>query len=632
MPLPKPKNSEVDAYLYIKETLKTVGWDVRNPARHPTGQVYTQSECLSHPEIRQFLGLQKPENVVKVTDTVFWVIEAKREHRQLDQATEEAEGYAREINQSKNLKVRFISGVAGNESDGYLVRTRFLVNGKFHPIKINGREISAPLSPQIARLVLETGCDIQDLPIDEKLFLSTAEKINEYLHLGAINKSQRATVMAALLLALIDETPPNIDAKPKVLIGDINARAKAMLENQGKSEFYRHIEITLPATEDNHFKFKKAIVQTIQEFNNLNVRSAMNSGADVLGKFYEVFLKYGNGAKEIGIVLTPRHITKFAVDTIGITLQDIVYDPTSGTGGFLVATFDYVKRNYSQAQVNRFKTNNLFGIDQDPEVVALAIVNMIFRGDGKNNIVEGNCFQNNLVRAGNGNAITAKYSGQAPSSDEQVVTRVLMNPPFALKSSDEKEYKFINAALRQMQDGGLLFSVLPYSAMVRLGGYRQWRKNLLATNTLLSVVTFPPDLFYPIGVHSIGIFVKKGIPHPSDQNVLWVRAFNDGLLKSKGKRLPNSKTPNDIVSITDTVKAFLANPSLRVETVNRFQKAHPIDFDDPLLELIPENYLDQAPLTDDEIREGVDQVIQDSLSFLIHAKRGNDAIFGVGQD
>lgn len=248
MPLPKPKNSEVDAYLYIKETLKTVGWDVRNPARHPTGQVYTQSECLSHPEIRQFLGLQKPENVVKVTDTVFWVIEAKREHRQLDQATEEAEGYAREINQSKNLKVRFISGVAGNESDGYLVRTRFLVNGKFHPIKINGREISAPLSPQIARLVLETGCDIQDLPIDEKLFLSTAEKINEYLHLGAINKSQRATVMAALLLALIDETPPNIDAKPKVLIGDINARAKAMLENQGKSEFYRHIEITLPAT------------------------------------------------------------------------------------------------------------------------------------------------------------------------------------------------------------------------------------------------------------------------------------------------------------------------------------------------------------------------------------------------
>jgi len=26
----------------------------------------------------------------------------------------------------------------------------------------------------------------------------------------------------------------------------------------------------------------------------------MNSSTDVLGQFYEVFLKYGNGAKEIG--------------------------------------------------------------------------------------------------------------------------------------------------------------------------------------------------------------------------------------------------------------------------------------------------------------------------------------------
>src|SRR5207245_5520459 len=134
------------------------------------------------------------------------------------------------------------------------------------------------------------------------------------------------------------------------------------------------------STEDNHIKFKTALVRTLQELNNLNIRSAMNSGTDVLGKFYEVFLKYGNGAKEIGIVLTPRHITKFAVDVLGITDRDVVYDPTCGTGGFLVAAFDEVKRNHSEVLVNRFKENNLFGVEQEPEVVALAIVNMIFRG------------------------------------------------------------------------------------------------------------------------------------------------------------------------------------------------------------------------------------------------------------
>jgi hypothetical protein len=47
------------------------------------------------------------------------------------------------------------------------------------------------------------------------------------------------------------------------------------------------------------------LVKTILELLNLNICSAMNSSTDVLGQFYEVFLKYGNGAKEIGIVLTP---------------------------------------------------------------------------------------------------------------------------------------------------------------------------------------------------------------------------------------------------------------------------------------------------------------------------------------
>ena len=129
-----------------------------------------------------------------------------------------------------------------------------------------------------------------------------------------------------------------------------------------------------------------------------------------------------------------------------------------------------------------------------------------------------------------------------------------MNPPFALKRDDEKEYKFVDHALRQMQDGGLLFSVLPYSAMVRPHRYKQWReKSLLANNTLLCVLTFPQDLFYPIGVHTLGIFVKKGIRHPREQKVLWIRAVNDGLLKSKGKRLPNPKAANDYEQIRSTV-------------------------------------------------------------------------------
>lgn len=616
----KSKDTEVDAYIFIKENLKTLGWDTRNPARNPNGEVYTQNECFHHAELKKRLGNLKPENVIKLSEKNFWVIEAKRTHKQLDQALSEAKDYADIINKSNSIKSVIVSGVAGNQTDGYLIKSRFLKNGKFVPITINGREISSLVSKEIAKhLLVSKNPKIEDVPINEELFLSKAEKINQILHLGAINKNYRARVMAALLLSLIDEVPPNIDAAPSVLIDEINSRAKRVLKKQGKGEFYNFINISLPPTEDNHIKFKQALVSTIQELNNLNIRSAMNSGADVLGKFYEVFLKYGNGAKEIGIVLTPRHITKWAVDVLSVSRHDFVYDPTCGTGGFLVAAFDLIKRNSTRKQVNEFKTHHLFGIEQEPEVVALAIVNMIFRGDGKNNIVVGNCFQKNLIKKSIDGNLTAGYSTK---SGEKLITKVLMNPPFALKASDEKEYKFVQHALEQMDDGGILFSVLPVSVMFESGQEKAWRKDkLLKENTLLSVVTFPPELFYPIGVHTIGVFIKKGIPHPLDQNVFWVRIQHDGFLKVKGKRLPNAKEPDDFAKITSQMKSFVLDQSMPVKNIPEFCKSAPINFHDTALELIPEVYLDQKIPSEYEIEAGVKQLVRETVAYIIRAKK-----------
>lgn len=618
----RPVDTEVDAYVFIKDNLRILQWDTRNPSRHPAGQVYTQNECLSHAIIRRALGRQKPENVVKVTESIVWVIEAKRSQRQLDQAIREAADYAAAINRDGGLRALFVSGVAGNQTDGYVARTKFLVDGAFQPVRFNGRDASGLLSPSVVSEVLEFGPDINDVPVDEAVFLTTAERINQILHLGAINKDYRARVMAALLLALVDETPPNVDAQPRVLIQEINARAQDVLRSQSKEEFFDYVKLSLPAARDNHVKFKAALVQTIQELHNLNIRSAMNSGTDVLGKFYEVFLRYGNGAKEIGIVLTPRHITYFAVEATSISAQDIVYDPCCGTAGFLIAAFDHVKRTYGQEQIDRFKQHNLFGVDQESAVVSLAIVNMIFRGDGKNNIIEGNAFSKNLIRHTRRNTPTAKYSAAPPTGGQEAVTRVLMNPPFALKSSDEKEFRFIETALRQMQDGGILFSVLPYGAMVKSGEYREWRERLLAAHTLLSVVTFPPDLFYPVGVHSLGIFVRKGTPHPREQRVLWIRAINDGNVKRKGKRLPDAGSLNDFPAITPTIKAFVMNPATHpVAAIMMRQMASPIDFTDPLLELVAENYLDAPPPSDEELRDGIEAVVRDTMSYLVGTKR-----------
>jgi len=423
---------------------------------------------------------------------------------------------------------------------------------------------------------------------------------------------------------LIDETQPNVNAIPSVLINDINSRANAVLQREGKPEFFPFVRLSLPSTPDNHLKFKTALVQTIQELNNLNIRSAMNSGTDVLGKFYEVFLKYGNGAKEIGIVLTPRHITKFAVDILEIRLNDIVFDPCCGTGGFLVAAFDKVKRTFVEEDTNLFKQHNIFGIDSDPDVVALAIVNMIFRGDGKNNIIEGNCFQKylNLKRINEVN--TANYVNRESTQRIPPISRVLMNPPFALKTSDEKECKFIEQALKQMHIGGLLFSVLPRSVLVKQAQYLQWRKDLLESNTLLAIVNFPEDLFYPIGVQTCGIIIKKGEPHPREQNVLWLQIKTDGLLKSKGKRLPSMRTTNELEEKKELVKNFILNSRMEVENIPEVQKACSVDLSDRLLELIPEVYIDERMPTETELKNRVELTLRETISFMIKDNRTND--------
>jgi len=618
----KAQESEFEAYGYIKARLKALGWDTRNPSRADTGQVWTQTQCLADPEIKSLLGAKHPENIIKVAETVLWVIEAKPSHTQLELAYQEAIGRADILNHSTKFQVLFVSGVAGNDIDSYLVKNGFFDGKQFVPVTMNGVPTTGLLSEQQLKIILtKNDADIAEPLIDEKVFRDTAERISAILHLGAIPPHQRAGVMAALLLSMVGDTSPNIESRDaSVLVADINGRVQTELKRQGKSEFYDYVKIALPAATENHVKLRGALVRTLQELNNLNIRSAMNSGADWLGTFYEVFLKYANWAQKLGIVLTPRHITPFIADVVDIQVNDIIYDPTCGTGGFLVAAFDSVKRKADASQLSNFKQNGVFGVEQDDGIAALSVVNMIFRGDGKNNIKAGNCFHTFLTHSVNLGIPSAKFVTEP--SDNPPVTKVMMNPPFALKRSDEKEFKFVDQALRQIQYGGLLFSVLPYGTMVRPGVYRAWREHtLLPQNTLLAVVTFPSDLFYPVGVHTLGIFVKRGIPHPKGQNVLWLRAVNDGFVKSKGRRLPSPRAENDFAKIHSVLKAFLSNQQYPVPNIERLQKACPIDFSDNLLELVPEAYLDQPVPTADELQDGMEQVVRDAVAYLIRARK-----------
>jgi len=585
----KISQSEVQAYIYIsKELTDKKGWT--------KSQIYTQGECLKHPEIKKYLLQTKPENIVEINEKIYYVIESKNERRKIDIALKEArEDYADKINQGNKIKVLFITGIAGNDVEGYISKSQFYQDGKWEDITENGIEITGLLSKkQVEDILEQKTAHLKDVEITEDEFLETAENINEILHENSINKDYRAKFISALLLAMSDGKEIDVTSDCDVLIDNINSRVKAILKKHDKLNFSNFIKIDEPSSSDNHIKVKDAIKKTYQELLNLNIRSAMNSGKDVLGKFYEVFLKYGNGAKDIGIVLTPRHITKFASEVLDINHKDLVLDVACGTGGFLVSAFDEVRRKTKKFEdFENFRINGMYGIEEQDSIISLAIVNMIFRGDGKNNMIEGNCFKKWLNAKTTSKSYCAEYLSEDNSKRIPPITKVMMNPPFALKKGDEQEYKFIEHALKQMEDGGLLFAVLPISVLVE-SSTNKWRKEvLLRNNTLIAVVTFPEDLFYPVGVHTLGMFIKKGIPHDYEkQEVYFVKAKNDGYVKIKGVRKESKKVRNMLEEVKEELYNFIINNEQpNNKHILEFKEVVKLNKKEKYIELVPEAYL-----------------------------------------
>ncbi len=608
------KSSEVHAYVHIyNELIKKKGWN--------TLQIFTQQESHNIPEIKSTLGLLKPENIVKISERSFYIIEAKNERRKLDTALSEAREYAVIMNdKSKDILCKFITGIAGNDKEGFIAKSEYLDSGgKWNVITENNAEITGLLSKnQITEITTRSNAQLTDIEISDTEFIESAEEINSILHDNSIHKDYRARFISTILLALSDGSEINLDEdNTSVLISTINAKSDAILNRHGKKDFTKFVKIDEPSSSDNHVKVKAAIILTIQELLSLNIRSAMRSGRDVLGEFYEIFLKYGNGAKDIGIVLTPRHITRFAAEVLDIKPNDLVLDPTCGTGGFLVAAFDEARKKMkNEADLDNFKRNGLYGIEEQDPVISLAIVNMIFRGDGKSNMIEGNCFNKWLTLQSLDKEIRAKYIDHEDKDRIPPITKVLMNPPFAQKASKNKEYHFINHALDQMQQDGLLFAVLPTSVLIERST-KQWRKDLLKSNTLISVTVFPPDLFYPTGTHTLGMIVRKGIPHDQKSKVLWVKASHDGYLKRKGRRIKHINESNELEVIKDELKILIQDSSYLIEDIPEFKKLAPIDFNSEEFELVPEYYLDDKQPTLDDIKSEISKLIKVSAGYLL---------------
>lgn len=259
-----------------------------------------------------------------------------------------------------------------------------------------------------------------------------------------------------------------------------------------------------------------------------------NSSEDYLGRFYGEFMAYSGGdGQTLGIVLTPRHITDLFCDLVDIKPDDVVLDPTAGTGGFLIAAMHHMlKKAKNEEQKGHIKEHQLFGIELQPYMFTIATTNMILRGDGKSNLKNEDFFKINANKL----QLWGANIG-------------FMNPPYSQgskKNPNLYEISFIEHLLNSLTIGGKAVVIVPQSTMTgKTSIEKEIKRNILKHHTLEGVITLNPDTFYGIGVMPVIVVFTAHRPHPKDKLVKFIDFRNDGYVVNKHIGLVETEEAKD---------------------------------------------------------------------------------------
>ena len=240
---------------------------------------------------------------------------------------------------------------------------------------------------------------------------------------------------------------------------------------------------------------------------------------DVVGQFYGEFLKYTGGDKKaLGIVLTPRHITELFALLANVKKDSKVLDICAGTGGFLISAMHQMfKQAETVKQKKKIKDEGLIGVENQPQMYALAASNMILRGDGKANLHQGSCFDK---------AISKEIKKHRCDIG-------MLNPPYSQSDEGLHELVFVKHMLDCLVKNGTGIAIVPMSCAI---SPHHLRDELLRHHTLDAVMSMPTELFYPVGTVPCIMIFKAHIPHEQSDRKTWFGYWkDDGFIKTKHK-------------------------------------------------------------------------------------------------
>ena len=296
------------------------------------------------------------------------------------------------------------------------------------------------------------------------------------------------------------------------------------------TDVFAKIEMNLDVSSEDA-KQQQHVKDLISEFIGwvTEISECLNSdawrGEDVMGIFFNEFNRYKKKS-EAGQVFTPEHITDFMYRILEVNKDDRVLDGCCGSGGFLVKSMANMIQEAGGVQTEKatkIKREQLYGIEFDKEIYALACANMLIHKDGKTNLEQ----------------MDARTEEAGKWIAKKNITKVLMNPPY------ENKYgcmTIVENMLDSVPAHTICGFILPDKKLEKAS--KTQIKRILKNHRLTKIIKLPEDLFFGVGV-TTSIFVFETRVPQGDNEIFACYMETDGLetVKNKGRHDVRGRWP-----------------------------------------------------------------------------------------
>jgi len=365
---------------------------------------------------------------------------------------------------------------------------------------------------------------------DYSALLDYSRSLNNELQAKKITEAERGFLISGILIALQNDafkTSFNVQRTAKQLASSLLETIgiefeSADLPHDRRADLlqaFSFIPHSPALTQERDFAV--SLVRGIDE--NINAFMRTHAYYDTIGQFYMEFLRYANNDKGLGIVLTPSHIAELFAELADVNKDSVAFDNCCGTAGLLIAAMKVMIRDAGPDRKvqKRIRNRQLYGIEFQPKIYALAVSNMILHGDGKTNVYRGDCFKD-----------------AAKLASRHKPTVGLLNPPYKNKmvKVDHEELEFVLNNLDCLEQGGRCVAIVPITCATAPSGIiADWKRAILDRHTLEAVMSMPIELFHnskTTVVTCVMVFTAHR-RHPKGKKTWFGYWRDDGFVKTK---------------------------------------------------------------------------------------------------